>query len=457
MKKKGILLLGSLTLMVIAMVFIAVTLVSRASVTPETSDAATLKKKDVVSATRLAGDVKYSYLQFEHHGGSSSYVSGINDDGVVVGIEVSDRDGYIGVAWDNEGKYITDLDSRVYKSSPLGINKNLIIGNRWDIGVRQYGYVYDLKSKQYKELKDLVGNDLPSKMLVEEIKDQVFSKESSVKSGKISVNSRDRSMIMGSKGTSFSYSVPIQINAQGDIIGISNGKAALWSKIDWERGAVVDIDKIVMAKLTDKDFHTWGTTISNEINGVVKIAGDIDYFNKDQIDNYVIEYSVTNNKVEKVTIIDNSRMVNEGKSGRVRSITDDGTLTIQQYTDVYVLTSKDTYSTRYGIKEILSKNGIIMNPDGYGEFEGYMNNRKDMWGVFYWDKRPYPYGDIYITNLNTNEAFVARLLAENNQIKGFPDKWQIYGFTIPNEKGVQAVNLYTDSGDYFTGKLTPIK
>lgn len=54
MKKKGILLLGSLSLMVVAMVFIAVTLISRASVTPESSDAATLKKKGaVVSQNKL--------------------------------------------------------------------------------------------------------------------------------------------------------------------------------------------------------------------------------------------------------------------------------------------------------------------------------------------------------------------------------------------------------------------
>jgi hypothetical protein len=212
-----------------------------------------------------------------------------------------------------------------------------------------------------------------------------------------------------------------------------------------------------MASLTDKDFHSWGVSITNEINGVVRIAGDIDYFNKVGVDNFVIQYSVSRNAVEKLTIIDNSAMVNEGKRGRVRSITDDGTLTIQQYGDVNILTALDNYSSRHGMREILTKNGIILNEDGFGEFEGYMNNHKDMWGVFYWDKRPSPYGDIYITNLNTNEAYVVRLLVENNQIKGFPDKWQVYGFVIPNEKGVQAVGLYTDTGDYFTGKLTPVK
>jgi uncharacterized membrane protein len=331
MKKKGILLLGSLVLMVVAMVFIAVTLISRSSVTPESSDAATLKKKDTVSTKSLTGDVKYSYLQFEHNPGTSSYVSGINEDGIVVGTEVSDREGYVGVAWDNDGKYITDLDSRIYKSSPIGINKNLIIGNKWDLEGRQYAYVYDLKTKQYKELKDLEGNDNPSQILLEQIKSQYSTRKLKNNGNKVILKSKDKEMIIGNKGTSSSYSIPLQINAQGDIIGLSNGKAALWLKNDWEKGAVVDIDKIVMASLTDKDFHSWGVSITNEINGVVRIAGDIDYFNKVGVDNFVIQYSVSRNAVEKLTIIDNSAMVNEGKRGRVRSITDDGTLTIQQY------------------------------------------------------------------------------------------------------------------------------
>ena len=56
MKKKGILLIGSLSLMVVAMVFIAVTLISRSTVTPETSDAATLKKRKVIQSKRVKTD-----------------------------------------------------------------------------------------------------------------------------------------------------------------------------------------------------------------------------------------------------------------------------------------------------------------------------------------------------------------------------------------------------------------
>jgi hypothetical protein len=92
MKKKGILLLGSLILMVVVMVFITVTVVSRASVTPTTSDAATVKKKDnsvgtVATKTTNSLPTKYTYqkLDFGNSEENLIFSTDMNDSGYIIG------------------------------------------------------------------------------------------------------------------------------------------------------------------------------------------------------------------------------------------------------------------------------------------------------------------------------------------------------------------------------------
>ena len=458
MKKKGILLLGSLAVMVVAMVFIAVTLISRASVTPETSDAATPKKKVTVSvSSKGSTQIKYNLQLFEHTAGNESFVNGMNDNGVTTGIEYVNHEAFPGVIWDEQGKYIKTLYSQMLRSVPVNVNNNgQVIGMKWKpIGgeSRQYAYIYDLNTKEYSELETIpfVGYNLEKSMLsrLRPVSSSLQQKKSLFP--KMLLN-RNTSEILASENSTFDWTFASKNNNQNDIVGVSNFKAVLWLKAGKKTHTLVNLDNILKNYVDHDMYMSKAFYLTDEKNGIIKILGDISYVNDPNDDVFLMDYSAAENKVVKVKILQAS-VIGEYNRLVSRGITDDGSILVGAPENIYYLSPKDDYTSKIKLTDIFLQNGYRIDPD----FDSQINGKGIIAGTVYWYERPWPYGDLFIANVNTGKLEIVRHLVEKGEISGIPANTTINGFGDINEKGEMSVNLYQDGETFLTGKLIPVK
>ena len=353
MKKKGILLLGSLTLMILAMVFIAVTLVSRASVTPEESDAATLKKKAMsISSLSLSSKStstrRYSYMPMEVRSYLNSYPEAVNSNGYVAGTIVVSNNLAAPVIWNPKGQY-TDLPGLLTGSySVYGINNsNTLIAadNRY--------YLNKVSAIKYSvsggmvELKALSGNKSPRPIM------------------KPITNTFQKKMFSNSPSTYSEDSRPKYINNDGDVVGISNNKAVLWIN---EKKEPIDLSTNIRIK--ELNLITTASYISDRKDGVVTILVDSYVDSGILMDTaakmYYIDYSIKDQKIISTTRQDS---INGDKLLWVepKRILTNGSIAADYIPvnekggfrwDGYIFSSAK-FSENIRLKDIVSKTGII--------------------------------------------------------------------------------------------------
>jgi len=284
MKKKGILLLGSLTLMVVAMVFIAVTFVLRASVTPEESAAATLKKKAVSisslsSSSKSTSTRRYSYMPMEVGSYLNSYPEAVNSNGYVAGTIVISNNLAAPVIWNPKGQY-TDLPGLLTGSySVYGINNsNTLIASDNRYYLNKVSAIKYSVSGGMVELKALSGNKSPKpimKPVVSTFPNKIFSNLPSVYS---------------------ENSSPRHINNDGDVVGISNNKAVLWIN---EKAEPIDLSRNIRIK--ESNVVTTANYISDRKDGVVSILVnsflDAVSLTSTSAKLFYIEYSIKDQKI----------------------------------------------------------------------------------------------------------------------------------------------------------------
>lgn len=351
MKKKGILLLGSLTLMVVAMVFIAVTLVSRANVTPETSDAATLKKKDVSisslsSSSKPTSTRRYSYMPMEVGNYLNTYPEGVNTNGYVVGNTVSPNRVPFTVIWNPKGKPI-DLPGLNWSFfEHTGINDSNTI-----IAVDTNRYLNKVTAIKYSvsggqvELKQLLGNKDPKpimKPIMKTSQNRFFTEEPQV----YSQDSRPR-----------------YINNDGDVVGISNNKAVLWINNVSE-----PVDLSTTLRIKEQSLITEANYISDRKDGVVKILGTTFEDNNSfwaKYKMFVMEYSIKEKKIisnkvqdningEKFLLVEPKRILSDGSIvANYVPVSEKGGFRWDGY-----IFSNTNFTENIKLRDILSKYGI---------------------------------------------------------------------------------------------------
>ena len=278
--------------MVVAMVFITVTLISRSTVTPEESDAASIKKGRKLTVSSLSTSSKssstrrYTYLPMEVKGNLNSYPGGVNSNGYVAGSVVTPYVFSATVIWSPKGEY-TDLPGLPRGSYNVsGINNSNTI-----IATDNRSYINKISAIKYSvsggmvDLKALPGSKVPKPIM------------------KPRINTFQNSMFSESPNAYSEISRPLYVNNDGDVVGISNNKAVLWIN---EKKDPVDLSSNIRIK--EPNVVSTASYISDRKDGRVTILVDsyVDtgILMETAAKMYYIDYSIKDQKIISTTVQD---------------------------------------------------------------------------------------------------------------------------------------------------------
>jgi len=446
MKKKGILLLGSLTLMVVAMVFITVTLVTRANVSPEPSDAASLNKKKAVSISSVSSSSKtsvkgmYTFLPYQlSNNVFNNFARGLNNNGYSVGSMVSQNSYPTPAIWDPKGNqvYLPNIGAGVYRFS--GINdSNVIIAKSEDYYAGKVTAVKYSTSTGMINLKGLNNTILP-KPIMRPINN---------------FNKTNEPNFILSEDTQ-----PTYINKDGDIVGFSNKKAVLWLN---EKTDPINISTYLRMK--EPNIYSEANYISDRKDGVVTIVGriiDSTVQFLPQYKMYLLQYSVTTQKIISYTLQED---INKEKLQLIepKKILSDGSIATNYVTqsekgtyrwDAYIF--KNAKFTEYiMLKDILGKVGITSSTFWMVDINdstilGYYGLDDDLGNIRY-----------FIANFKTNKVDFVDDLITSGQIIGYENtslKWFHPDFINSSGEIIVTVEDYTNPQPLrYPAKLSPI-
>lgn len=335
------------------MVFIAVTLVSRASVTPETSDAASLNKKKEVSVSSLSSSSKsttskkYSYMPMWVGNYLNTFPEGVNSNGFIVGTTVSHENHPFTVIWDPKGKPLDlpGLPWSIYNYYGIN-NSNTVIASDTRRYLNKVSAIKYSVSAGLVELKALSGNKEPKPIL------KPFTK------------SFQNNLFSETSTTLYEDSRPAFINNNGDVVGISNNKAVLWINNVSE-----PVDLSTTLRIKEPNLITEAIVISDRKDEVVRILGtsleDNDAF-WPKYKMFIMDYSIKDQKIISTTIQDN---INTDKLIGVKPmrILSDGSIAANYVPinekggfrwDGYIF-SNTKFTENIKLRDILSKYGIL--------------------------------------------------------------------------------------------------
>lgn len=390
------------------MVFITVTLVSRANVTPEESDAATLNKKKEVSISSLSSSSKptstrrYSYMPMEVGGYVNTYPGGINKNGYIVGVAVSPNRIPFTVIWNPKGSPIDlpGLTWGVYQYSGINDSNTVIAA---DIN----NYLNTVTAMKYSvsggmvKLKSLSGNKTPKPIM------------------KPKINIFQNNMFSESPNVYSEDTRPRYINNDGDVVGISNNKAVLWIN---EKAEPIDLSLNMRIKETNA--LTSANYISDRKDGVVKILAysylDSVSFMSTSAKMFYIDYSIKDQKVissvmqeringNRFLWLEPKKMLTDGSiAANYIPVNEKGGFSWDGY-----IFSNAKFSENIRLKDIVSKAGI--NSSTYWIVDindttiiGYYG-LDDTWGNIKY----------FIVNFKTNTVDFIGDLASSGSIVGF--------------------------------------
>jgi len=131
-----------------------------------------------------------------------------------------------------------------------------------------------------------------------------------------------------------------------------------------------------------------------------------------------------------------------------------GTNSVSGYTISYISDTNLTNGTYNMTNALAGSNGSSPASAGTEQYGVLLTAGSN---TVYWYERPWPYGDLFIANVNTGKLEIVRHLVEKGEISGIPANTTINGFGDINEKGEMSVNLYQDGETFLTGKLIPVK
>jgi hypothetical protein len=462
MKKKGILLLGSLVLMVVAMVFIAVTLISRASVAPTTSDAATPKRKDILpltsSSTSSKSSVnKYVLKKYDSDFNKVSIGLFINEAGYILGNEFPLTNDVISThnltIWNPDGKYSQLTDKNFKEAWAMGLNdSNVIVGGNIDIkAMTAEAFTYS-ESGGYKKLEGLPITTKAKPNTKLNIKKVLTTKYSKFNLGQLKEFGK-YNIDDYSDTSSFAY----DLNNQNDIVGQSNNIAVLWVE-----GKSKPIDLSLNFKKNDGSIiNSSAVSVSNRINDVIKVLvvsyEDSGYFGKESL--HIIDYDSAKQKVIAYKKIESVLDGNFISTIPMTVLSDETVISnhiLQSekgywFEDGYVYSPKGDYSVYTSLKSILLPKGI--NSDYEGIFDVNDNKIGTGWYGFI-DSTPYPKN--FIIDLSSNNVTTIEDMIRNGKIIGYEPGMLIYLNEI-NSKGEIQVTIQSQTSPFTSsvGKLVP--
>lgn len=469
MKKKGILLLGSLSLMVVAMVFIAVTLVSRANVTPESSDAATLKKKDLTSSSLSSKSttnlpLKYTFQKLEMGGSDENitYSKDMNDLGYVVGTKYIWQGGYAyqvyPTMWDPKGNLITISDPH-FKPNETNVsainNSNVIIGDTEDhLNWKTTAYKYSI-SNGYQELPGY-----PQEKKLKNTKLFLPFSVNRLKSFRSLVSQDGNKTIYDpNEDVIGDFTSTFDINNDGDVVGESNLRGLLWVN---EKTGYVDLSTII-SQHYQNPYRVVPMVITDRVNNDVKISGFIYTIEDNNVKSvvFIMDYSVANSKEVSFKLIEDIGNAGGYPWTLPQQILSDESLLASYYfndeygnekSDSFLVSPKGNYESSVRLSEYLRKAGLdIYNSDVYK-----MNDSKIGLGTYNTPSDLKNYHD-FIYDFNTNQVQEIDKLVQEGAIVGYIPNTKFYPHHI-NKSGeilVSTNNLLKNKK--FVGKLIPVK
>ncbi len=455
--------------MVVVMVFITVTVVSRASVTPTTSDAATVKKKDnsvgtVATKTTNSLPTKYTYqkLDFGNSEENLIFSTDMNDSGYIIGEKNIWLGGYSyepqPTLWDPKGNGRQLIDSHFTIRTYLNKinNSNVIIGDAVNfLTYEDKGFKFTVE-KGYQELPGIpqekkfkLGNII-SLPLKGKFNITDYWKKTNTKYSNLS-NDRRNDFYIDS-------TIPLAINNDSDVVGESNRRGLLWIN---EKKGFIDLSTLIAAHYPNPE-RVVPLVISNRVNGDVKISGVIQTYNGNDVKSvlFIMDYSIANSKEISFKLIEN---IGGGRLPETwpSDILLDETIAAYYYyydqygffkSDSYLISAKGDYENSEKISEKLTKAGINF----YNSEVRSVNNNKIGVGAYSTSDDIWNY-HCFVIDMNTGQVQVIDDMIKEGAIQGYIPNTTLYPYKI-NSAGEMVVSTYNNVyGKTFTGKLIPIK
>lgn len=434
--------------MVVAMVFIAVTLISRSTVTPETSDAATLKKRkvslsSVSTSSKSATMRKYSYLPMEFGGYVNTYPGGINKNGYIVGVAVSPNRIPFTVIWNPKGSPIDlpGLTWGVYQYSGINDSNTVIAADINNYLNTVTAIKYSISGGMVK-LKSLSGNKTPKPIM------------------KPKINIFQNNMFSESPNVYSEDTRPRYINNDGDVVGISNNKAVLWIN---EKAEPIDLSLNMRIKETNA--LTSANYISDRKDGIVKILAysylDSVSYMSTSAKMFYIEYSIKDQKIissvmqeringNRFLWLEPNRILTDGSvAANYIPVNEKGEFSWDGY-----IFSSAKFSENIRLKDIVSKAGISSSTYWIVDINdttiiGYYG-LDDNWGNIKY----------FIVNYKTNTVDFFDDLVASGSIVGFdPGEFKSMQPLFINSNGdiVVEIDDYSTSPEIrYPAKLSPL-
>lgn len=472
MKKKGILLLGSLALMVVAMVFIAVTVVSRSSVTPETSDAATIKKD---TSLPLPENVSYQIRNLEFDKSSLLYASvwGINDNGYVIGDAygfVNDSQVNKSYIWDNKGKTLT-LPTAVRDDSYFVDfnNENVVLMQNYPSSLSIKGYVYDVNTSKLTELA---------------YKPAVVSKSTTPKS-KISISDLQRKSIIKQNSLRYpgikplynfpqdtcgidcyEYIYPNDINDSSDVVAETEKGLVLWTNAGKANQKYYYLNDLLNSSFKITGYRVASPRITNRITNSITIVSELHSITTDESEYILYDFDVVKGTLSNLVRVTSTTPLWYGSTGRItdskqfafmcsRNLSSaNKPLDVNTTLDTCYLSKNDNYKTVYSLTSELDK----ISPRGITYLQGSMSKDGNFMGRIASEKSTSPYNeDYFVYNPKKNEYLIMDNLVKQKKILNMPTTGFIFpsGVNVAGDVAINYMNNIDDPNTSAIGVLIP--
>ena len=467
MKKKGILLIGSLAIMVVAMVFIAVTVVSRSSVTPEASDAATVKKSPSVP---LPENVSYQIRNLEFDKSTSLYpgVWGINDKGYTIGSAfgfVNDLQVNKSYVWDKNGKSLSLTPEVSDDTYLVDINNdNVVLMQNYPSSAVNRGYVYDVNTKKLTELvykPAVVSKSTTTKNVasLNTLKRKSLTTPNSLKLPGLKAPYALPQDICDIDCYEFSY--PSDINDNNDVVGETEKGLVLWTNTGKPNQKYYYLNDLLNSTFKITGYRVVGPRLTNRTANSITIVNELHSITTDEAEYILYDFDVAKGTLSNLVRVTSTTPIWYGTISRITDSKQfafycgrilpnvSKPLDQQQTLDTCYLSKNDNYKTVYSLTSELEKISLR----GITFLQGSMSKDGTFMGRITSEKSTSLYNeDYFVYNPTKKEYLIMDNLVKQGKILNMPTT----GFLFPtgvNVAGDVSINYMKNIDDSTTGGL----